>query len=116
MMKTSDKIKKGLECCKQPVCPKDCPYNKPDGICDLTYDMENYISWLEEKVPRWISVEEALPASVIAPCLVYADGQIEVVDWSHDKYGNDWWFYVDGEYEIGVTHWMLLPEPPSEEG
>lgn len=64
--------------------------------------------------PKWISVKDDLPAAVVSPCLIYADGWIQVADWSHDKYGNDWWFYVDGEYDPEVTHWMPLPEPPKE--
>lgn len=66
-------------------------------------------------MPRWISVEDDLPAAVITPCLVYFDGDTYIADWSHDKYDNDWWFYVEGEYEPLVTHWMPLPEPPKEE-
>ena len=64
---------------------------------------------------EWISVKDDLPTHVCMPCLIYADGCTNVADWSHDKYGDDWWFYVDGEYDPEVTHWMPLPEPPKEE-
>ena len=63
----------------------------------------------------WISVEERLPEKTITACLVYADGRTQVADWTHDKWGEDWWFYVDGEYDPEITHWMPMPEPPKEE-
>ena len=65
--------------------------------------------------PKWISVEDDRPANVIAPYLVYAYHRIYVADWSYDKWTDNWWFYVDGEHEPGVTHWMPLPEPPKED-
>lgn len=63
----------------------------------------------ETDTSKWISVKDDLPAHVCTPCLIYADGCTSVADWSHDKYGDDWWFYVDGEYDPEVTHWMPLP-------
>lgn len=111
-MKTSDKIKKGLECCKQPVCPKDCPYNKPDGICDLTYDMENYISWLEEQVPKWISVEDMMPKNgQIVFC--YTKHFYEVLQWDDDS--EQWCGQNSVNAKHYVTHWMPIPEIPKEE-
>jgi hypothetical protein len=74
-----------------------------------------YKEGYESAKPKWISVNDDLPALVITPCLIYADGWIRVADWSHDRRGIDWWFYVDGEYNPEVTHWMPLPEPPKEE-
>jgi len=56
-MKTPKEIKKGLECCHQPVCPKDCPYNT-SGICELTDDIETYLLQIEAQVSGWSSVEE----------------------------------------------------------
>ena len=48
-------------------------------------------------------------------CIIYADGYIQIANWSHDKYGHAWWFFVDGEYATGVTHFMPLPKPPKED-
>lgn len=62
---------------------------------------------------EWISTKEMLPMSHGTLCLVLSDGIVEVGCWSHDKFGNGEWFYVNGEYEIGVTHWMPIPEPPN---
>lgn len=74
------------------------------------------IQQLEAQVPRWISVDESLPEKgVYKACLAYANGFIVVAEWSCNKFGYDWWFHVDGEYEPLVTHWMPLPEPPKEE-
>lgn len=70
---------------------------------------------LEAQVPHWIHVDERLPErGVCKAVLVYAEEFTRVADWSCDRYGDDWWFYVDGEYEPLITHWMELPEPPQE--
>ena len=144
MMKTPENIKKGLEfaendCYTCVCCDDDCPYalecnpeNKDTNI-DIPKQMaadaiayikklENHIGKLTEKMarleetqPKWISVKDDLPAHAIIPCIIHADGYIQIADWSHDKYGLAWWFFVDGEYETGVTHWMPLPEAPKEE-
>lgn len=82
---------------------------------DVCRDALAYIQQLEVQVPKWISVEDRLPEKIATGCLVYADGWTQVADWTHDKYGNDWWFYVDGEYDPEITHWMPLPEPPKED-
>lgn len=124
-MKTPDEIKKWLEACGSDECHghhTDCPY-EDDLFCTMHIcgDALAYIQQLEMRhgkdinVHRWISVEERLPEDVITSCLIYADEHIEIADWSHDKYGLAWWFFVDGEYETGVTHWMPLPAPPKEE-
>ena len=81
-------------------------------------DAADTIEALEAAQPKWISVEDDLPAHVITPCLIYTDGDIELAVWTHDKYELSWWFHVDGEYETGITHWMPLPsmpEPPKED-
>lgn len=109
-MKTPEKIKTGLECCHQPVCPKDCPYNKPDGICEMTDDLEAYVKQLEADnaelrrdryavcdtcdlrvlghrtpVPCWISVKERMP-----------EGEVLAADFAPGTYG-----YMD--YIIGYV-------------
>ena len=116
-MKTPEEIKKALECCSDADgfdgdCIK-CPYKGEQWCGDKSkIDALAYIQQLEATQPKWISVDDDLPAHVITPCLIYADEHIEIADWSHDKYELAWWFFVDGEYETGVTHWMPLPEPP----
>ena len=116
-MKTPDEIKKGLECCHDAVKCEQCPY-QPE--CDLPFgdiveaDALALIQQLEAQVPKWVSVKERLPEKTITACLTYADGRAQVADWTHDKWGWDWWFYVDGEYDPEITHWMPLPEQPKE--
>ena len=120
-MRTPDKIKKGLECCGQVGrCMHGCPYyishNVPSCTLHKSRDALALIQQLEEQVPRWISVEERLPEEgVRSVCLIYADGYTCVAEWSHDRRGDDWWFYVSGEYDPEVTHWMPLPQPPKGE-
>ena len=76
---------------------------------------DGYQAGLESAAPKWISVEERLPEHLYDMCLICADGFIEVATWALDKHKMCTWFFVDGEYEVGVTHWMPLPEPPKEE-
>lgn len=116
-MKTPDDIKKGLAGCNARRCAKDCPYGDTIPCVMMMHkDACEYIQQLEAQAPKWISVKERLPERG-APkgCLIYADGYTCAADWSCDRYGDDWWFYVDGEYDPEVTHWMPLPEPPKEE-
>ena len=121
-MKKHDNIKKGLECrilgsdenCdhKCSTCQLFVPGYK---FSEIYKGALSLIQQLEAQVPKWISVEERLPEKTITACLVYADGRTQVADWTHDKWGEDWWFYVDGEYDPEITHWMPMPEPPKEE-
>jgi hypothetical protein len=47
--------------------------------------------------------------------LIYANGYYEIANYTTDKFDNAPYFYVDGEYETDVTHFMPLSEPPKEE-
>lgn len=75
------------------------------------------IGWNDavDAMPKWISVKERLPEEIYSACLVYSGGYIQVADWSHDKMGWDVWFYVGGEYDPDVTHWMPLPSAPADD-
>lgn len=90
--------------CKHGAKPE---FNEPCASCD-------HCSNWEDRAPQWISVEDRLPDKAVTGCLVYADEWTRVADWTHDKWGIEWWFYVDGEYDPEITHWMPLPEPPEE--
>ncbi len=69
---------------------------------------------------RWIPVTEEPPLKVgddgYNGYLVFANGYYEVADYTTDKFDNAPLFFVNGEYEPTVTHFMPLPEPPKEEG
>ena len=78
--------------------------------------------WIEQEqksllksMPRWISVKERLPLRGDS-VLCVGDNGISVADFvCGDKWCATPWFYVDGEQETGVTHWMPRPEPPKED-
>lgn len=63
----------------------------------------------------WIKVTERLPIMGDRVICFGANG-INIVDFvCGDKWSVLPWFYLDGEQETGVTHWMPLPEPPKED-
>lgn len=72
---------------------------------------EQRLAEAEEKLPRWIPVSERLPKECHA-VLICKDG-------NETSYGyrlsGDW--YEENvrlaAYDITVTHWMPLPEPPN---
>ena len=81
-------------------------------------------SALQAALPRWISVNEALPESpfTVVLAIVYAsnghltfNGAYQLA--TYDP--TDGWYLDDypAEFDrITVTHWMPLPEPPEETG
>lgn len=127
MKKTPDEIKRGLECCGMGNrCKGHCPYGgRTSGIYECTSKLSinalAYIQQLEQRVPRWISVEERLPEED-EDVLVFAIGDlcavIAITSYSHNLHGlriDGWrppWEYFRHNYKI--THWMPLPEPPEE--
>lgn len=72
------------------------------------------------KLPRWISVEEALP-TVDQEVIVLAYGNMMRI-WNLHRLDPETadvcWECEDGTLDdvCVVTHWMPLPEPPKEEG
>ena len=121
MMKTPEEIKRGLAC--SCVCSeidlgcKTCPY-LGDNCPDVHSDALAYIQQLEQRVPRWISVEERLPEHwhmddkdrTLINYLVYSpDYGVDVGNYI--KSAKRW---VCMGLPMNVTHWMPLPEPPEE--
>ena len=101
-----------------------------DAINDLCFPSHSYessqiINAVKELIltfpeldssSQWIDVRYDLPVQGrVCPCLVYVDGERRAADWSCDRFGMNWWFYVDGEYEPTVTHWMEWPDEPVAE-
>lgn len=129
-MRSPDEIKKGLECCISDTygCYEKCPYfnslsNGVDCSVKMHADALAYITQLEARVPKWISVKDRLPEDDV-DVIVYAisnnGGHTIVVTFhTHTLYGfniEGWaspWQYFTRNYTI--THWMPMPEPPKEE-
>ena len=126
-MRSPDEIKKGLESCGADECHGEhtgCPY-KDDALCmmHICSDALAYITQLEARVPKWISVKDRLPeddVDVIAYAVSNNGGYTIVVTFhTHKLYGlniEGWaspWQYFSSHYTI--THWMSLPEPPKED-
>lgn len=143
MMKTPDKIKKGLEIaingclpCDRPIT--DCPYDlecRPtskdtnidipkqmaaDAI-DYIQQLENHIGELTEKVtqleaaqPRWISVNERLPEEGVWVLTREKYGKIRNRSLHVLSDGTNR-FWPDRLFAgEHITHWMPLPEAPEE--
>ena len=118
-MITPDKIKKGLACCSKcslEAC-EQCPYEKE---CDsfesgnIYRDALSYITKLEARVPKWISIHDMEPADNTMAAVLVRNSE----NWGFSTFKIAAW--VDGEW-IGlcspwkVTHWMQLPKMPKEE-
>ena len=126
-MKTLEETKKGLETCvSEDGSCDDCPYamefRKDLYVCYSTKravmaDALAYIQQLEAQVPRWIPVEERLPATdddvLIVTNNEFGTGY-EVGQGYYDICDEEWFghAYVG---TIDVTHWMPLPEAPKED-
>ena len=130
-MKTHEEIKKGLEACEADDCYEEkhtgCPYDD-DELCirHICGDALAYITQLEARVPKWISVKDRLPEpstyvlALTAPGALSVGQNVIVADYIHPKREERGVFviayttYAD-QYILPVTHWMPLTEPPKEE-
>ena len=113
-MRTPEEIKKGLECCiknSEESC-YDCPYmidcETFDNAGNHSRDALAYITQLEARVPKWISVKDRLPESYETVIISREDCHEACIGW-----------LIDGSWNVPkgvhVTHWMQLPELPKEE-
>ena len=130
-MKTPEEIKRVLDMCH-------CDYEECDtcSLADLCNEKAQGLAYiqqleqdnaqkderirqLEQRVPRWISVEERLPEHwhmddkdrTLINYLVYSpDYGVDVGNYI--KSAKRW---VCMGLPMNVTHWMPLPEPPEEE-
>jgi len=67
---------------------------------------------------KWISVKDRLPEIGDDSPLVYPRKYHTTATYNHCGDLNGKWTVDDAngyEYEVDVTHWMPLPEPPTEE-
>lgn len=130
-MRTSEEIKKGLECCEkstEEAC-RHCPYGddcERFASANLYRDALAYITQLEARVPKWISVNDRLPnpstyvIALTAPGALSVGQNVIVADYIHPKSEDHGVFVIaytnyDDKDIVPVTHWMQLPEMPKEE-
>ena len=120
-----DEIKKGLESCGADECHGEhtgCPY-KDDALCmmHICSDALAYITQLEARVPKWISVKDRKPEGVVlvANFAPGTDGykKMDVAD-AFDAGNSDITFYLLNGFDVeyNVTHWMPIPDAPPEKG
>ena len=120
-----DEIKKGLESCGADECHGEhtgCPY-KDDALCmmHICSDALAYITQLEARVPKWVSVKDRKPEGVVlvANFAPGTDGykKMDVAD-AFDAGNSDITFYLLNGFDVeyNVTHWMPIPDAPPEKG
>lgn len=123
--RTAKEIKKALR----------ISYNNDDTFCDdcryakkffdttqLELDAFEYIEELEKrvavlkaKVPKWVSVKDALPEHVQGNYLILLGGEIYAAKWEYDEWNEKYAFRIDCQIVPNITHWMKVLEPPEEE-
>lgn len=124
-MKTPDEIKKGLALCidNEAACI-GCPYDDVETChCDLMEDAFALIQQLEAKAPKWISVEDEQKPQhhkeVLCRYIFDGDSECFYAVLTYYAYGDNGYvtgshFTGEGLHDMRVTHWMPLPEPPTE--
>ena len=135
-MKTPEEIKKGLECCiknSEDAC-YDCPYmidcETFGSAGNHSRDALAFITQLEARVPKWISVKDRMPEPNTDVLLIAHGwkersvyiGRLRTVEPTKSwltgitSKGSDWTIWgFSYLVEPIVTHWMPLPEPQKEE-
>ena len=91
---------------------------KNGGWCDAQWDRA-YLRregksdcWEEREKAEWISVEDRLPKWQVNVLTISESGKYEILN-----YDRGCWCYPSGVVKIivfHITHWMPLPEPPTE--
>lgn len=114
-MKTPEAIKKGLDLCvkaTEEACDH-CPYGKECESFEagnLYRDALAYITQLEARGPKWISVNDRLPEDD-DDVLILIYGKVIGVGY---RINGKWKSLAKAKAPV-VTHWMSLPEMPKEE-
>lgn len=109
-IKTMNKIlqKRIEEVVEKIVCSVQCAYFALDKTCNC-YAKKFCIKTAEEILQnQWISVEEALPESIVQRVLVVNHHFPFDVYFGRYEYGK---WIIEGESEdLWITHWMPIPE------
>ena len=110
-MRSPEEIKKGLAYCAKSSLEAcgHCPYVKDCDNFDagnLYRDALAYITQLEARVPKWISVKDRLPEDD-ENVMILSNERITFVGF----YKNGQWisYSLYAIYGNVVTHWMPLP-------
>lgn len=124
----SESIKISLKCCVKYDCSK-CNYlystcyrglvrdalEQIEVLEAIIKDKEKSLCELEQKVPKWVSIKDALPEHVRGNYLILLSGEIYAAKWEYDEWNEKYAFRIDCQIVPNVTHWMKVPEPPKEE-
>ena len=121
-------IKISLKCCVKYDCSK-CNYlystcyrglardalEQIEVLEAIIKDKEKSLCELEQKVPKWVSIKDALPEHVQGNYLILLGGEIYAAKWEYDEWNEKYAFRINCQIVPNVTHWMKVPEPPKEE-
>ena len=120
-MKTPEEIKNGLACCDEASGEEcyHCPYmidcETFDNAGNLSRDALAYITQLEARVPKWISVKDKLPEYYKDLLVIVREGGAVLYMIAHLCIGGIM-VSNSGERINGVvTHWMPLPDMTKED-
>jgi len=109
-------------CADRPICfSTQCDYRQTAhiGACfdSLKHDAADAIEELLAKVPKWISVEDALPSryeTVLLNIQTCKDSYVTIGDYEPNELRFRDFADRNNQVYCGdiVTHWMPLPTPP----
>jgi hypothetical protein len=92
------------------------------GMCENCLTTHNSDHMASAVVPEWTNVNEKLPIDVGQVLMVFGEplfgtSNPTIETGYYDKESEAWRFWTfDKEVNgFGVTHWMLLPEPPKQD-
>lgn len=132
------KLWDGCKCCLKGECSQQKSLQAADTIEELQKDLERSKDfeafWQHEaeealkkfqvaisNKPRWIPITERLPEYM--ENVLVTDGVFSGMGWRdyYDYHGTkpreDYWISPNSNVnDLGITHWMPLPQPPKNEG
>lgn len=124
------KLWDGCKCCLKGECSQQKSLQAADAIEELQLYVDLYKDLTEkgekiarkviDKYPRWIPVTERLPEymeNVLVTDGVFSGmGWRDWYDYRGTKSREDYWIAPSTNVnDLGITHWMPLPQPPQED-